>query len=74
MLKVEGKTLLTPDEIKGFNQVKNKIINTIKSTYAIDDVYLTKPVFFSQITSKPAETMHDEYWHEHIDKVHVFII
>ena len=33
-----------------------------------DSLYLTHPTFFSRITSTPAKTMHDEYWHIHVDK------
>ena len=31
-------------------------------------LYLTYPTFFSELTSLPAQTPHDEYWHDHIDK------
>lgn len=67
-LKSQNKKLLTDEEIKGFNKVKDKIVETIKAKFSIDNVYLTKPVFFSKITNKDAKTMHDEYWHEHVDK------
>lgn len=66
--KEQKKDLFTPAEIETFNEIKEKIIKTIKEKFAIDKVYLTKPVFFSEITDKKAQTMHDEYWHEHIDK------
>lgn len=32
-------------------------------------MYLTKPTFFSRINGTVAKTLHDEYWHPHIDKV-----
>lgn len=54
-----------------FSQVRDKIIDTIKSKFDINQVYLTKPVFFSRMTDKKAKTMHDEYWHEHVDKVNL---
>lgn len=31
-------------------------------------LYLTRPTFFSKMTKKPAKTLHDEYWHVHVDK------
>lgn len=67
-ISVKDKLKLTSSEIDGFNNVVNKIIDTIKSKFGVTNVYLTKPVFFSQMTSKKAETLHDEYWHSHIDK------
>ena len=33
-----------------------------------DKLYLTNPTFFSEMTARPARTIHDEYWHTHIDK------
>lgn len=33
-----------------------------------DRLYLTNPTFFSELTARPARTIHDEYWHTHIDK------
>ena len=33
-----------------------------------DRLYLTNPTFFSEMTARPARTIHDEYWHTHIDK------
>lgn len=32
-------------------------------------LHLTKPTFFSRINSTGARTVHDEYWHAHVDKV-----
>lgn len=31
-------------------------------------LHLTKPTFFSRINSTGARTVHDEYWHAHVDK------
>ncbi|KAI6655483.1 2-oxoglutarate and iron-dependent oxygenase domain-containing protein 3-like [Oopsacas minuta] len=33
-----------------------------------ENLYLTNPTFFSEMTARPARTIHDEYWHTHIDK------
>ncbi len=53
-----------------------KIHNAIASEFGIhpSKLYLTKPTFFSRMTTKPAKTIHDEYWHPHIDKVVFSII
>jgi len=68
MLQEQKKSLLTAGEIKTFNNVREKIITELKLRFHVDNIYLTKPVFFSRITNETAKTMHDEYWHEHIDK------
>lgn len=54
-----------------FQAVKEKIKYTIAHHFGVqpDKIYLTHPTFFSEITSKPAVTVHDEYWHPHVDKV-----
>ena len=33
-----------------------------------DNIFLTNPTFFSEITARPAYNLHDEYWHTHVDK------
>ena len=65
--------------VKTFNQnsistyigLKNKIHQAIANHFNIEpsSLYLTKPTFFSRMTSCPAKTQHDEYWHKHIDKI-----
>ena len=54
-----------------FRTVKDKIHTAIAGAFGIskDSLYLTSPTFFSRMTSKPARTIHDEYWHIHVDKV-----
>lgn len=51
--------------------MKTKIQHAVAHNFGIDinKIYLTKPTFFSRLTNKPAKTIHDEYWHPHIDKV-----
>lgn len=51
--------------------MKTKIQHAVAHNFGvdIDKIYLTKPTFFSRITNKPARTIHDEYWHPHVDKV-----
>ncbi|KAK2151407.1 hypothetical protein LSH36_364g02050 [Paralvinella palmiformis] len=53
-----------------FRTVKDKIHTAIAGAFGIskDSLYLTSPTFFSRMTSKPARTIHDEYWHIHVDK------
>lgn len=54
-----------------FQDVKTKISNAISERFGIDveSLYLTHPTFFSRITNVTAKTIHDEYWHPHVDKV-----
>lgn len=54
-----------------FRNVKNKIHQVISYNFGIpfNKLYLTHPTFFSEMTTKSAKTIHDEYWHVHIDKV-----
>ena len=44
----------------------------IASTFGVqpEAIFLTSPTFFSEMTSNPAKTVHDEYWHPHVDKVY----
>ena len=41
--------------------------------YLFHRLYLTHPTFFSELTAVPPTTLHDEYWHEHVDKVFTLV-
>ena len=58
-----------------FRQVKNKIKEAIAKNFDLkaDALYLTSPTFFSEMTDRPPKTVHDEYWHPHVDKVNCSI-
>lgn len=51
--------------------VKENVRRSIADHFGLDSssLYLTHPTFFSRIDATPARTMHDEYWHVHVDKV-----
>lgn len=51
--------------------MRGRIQAIIAETFDLDptSMYLTKPTFFSRINGTVAKTLHDEYWHPHIDKV-----
>ncbi|XP_045214359.2 2-oxoglutarate and iron-dependent oxygenase domain-containing protein 3-like isoform X2 [Mercenaria mercenaria] len=53
-----------------YRQVKNKIHQAISEYFGIpkSSIYLTKPTFFSRMNTTAAKTVHDEYWHKHVDK------
>ena len=57
--------------IDTYIRLKNKIHRAIADHFGINpsSLYLTKPTFFSRMTSAPAKTKHDQYWHSHIDKI-----
>ncbi|XP_075149388.1 2-oxoglutarate and iron-dependent oxygenase domain-containing protein 3-like isoform X1 [Haematobia irritans] len=62
--------IIKPEHITTYNLVKGKIKLAIAEQFGIEpeNLYLTYPTFFSRITNVTAKTIHDEYWHEHVDK------
>jgi len=62
--------LFTRKDFDTYNDVKNRVRDTIAEHFNLDAsrLYLTYPTFFSELTSLPPTTAHDEYWHDHIDK------
>ena len=60
----------TQAEFAIYAQVKDKIRKHIAEQFQIaaDSLHLTSPTFFSRLTGLPAQSIHDEYWHHHIDK------
>lgn len=59
-----------------YRTIKTKIQHAIGHNFGIpsNKIFLTKPTFFSRMTNVSAKTIHDEYWHPHIDKVCKFNI
>ncbi|XP_038066130.1 2-oxoglutarate and iron-dependent oxygenase domain-containing protein 3-like isoform X2 [Patiria miniata] len=57
-------------DFKLYSTVAKKIKRAIAKEFGIrlDKLHLTHPTFFSRMTNKPAKTIHDEYWHVHVDK------
>lgn len=53
-----------------YKVVKTKIQHAVAHHFGIqpNKLYLTHPTFFSRLTAAPALTVHDEYWHPHVDK------
>lgn len=66
----DGKKLFTVDDFQVYRRVRNAIQHRVMMDFGVtpNKVYLTSPTFFSRMTSKPAKTIHDEYWHPHVDK------
>ncbi|XP_037522755.1 2-oxoglutarate and iron-dependent oxygenase domain-containing protein 3 [Rhipicephalus sanguineus] len=70
LLEQKGTTLFSENDLKVYKQVKDKIRSLIGFQFGIrpDTLHLTHPTFFSEMTVRPAVTVHDEYWHVHVDK------
>ncbi|KAM7296674.1 2-oxoglutarate and iron-dependent oxygenase domain-containing protein 3 isoform X2 [Ixodes scapularis] len=70
LLKQKGKLLFTEEDIKVYRQVKIKIRSLIAFQFGAtpESLHLTHPTFFSEMTDRPALTVHDQYWHVHVDK------
>ncbi|EGI59472.1 PREDICTED: 2-oxoglutarate and iron-dependent oxygenase domain-containing protein 3-like [Acromyrmex echinatior] len=66
----EAKKIFNSIDSAIYKVVKTKIQHAVAHNFGVDinKIYLTKPTFFSRMTNKPAKTIHDEYWHPHIDK------
>lgn len=70
LFKQKGKLLFTEEDIKVYRQVKIKIRSLIAFQFGAtpESLHLTHPTFFSEMTDRPALTVHDQYWHVHVDK------
>jgi hypothetical protein len=67
---MQNKTLYREEDFERYTRLKNVIQQTVQRQFEITAaVRLTKPTFFSLISDKNAVTEHDEYWHDHVDKV-----
>ncbi|XP_065836391.1 2-oxoglutarate and iron-dependent oxygenase domain-containing protein 3-like [Oscarella lobularis] len=72
LAEAEGiSPIFTAEDQEVYRNVKEKIKKAIGKAFGVDQslLYLTKPTFFSRMTSLPAKTLHDQYWHPHVDKV-----
>ncbi|XP_069786420.1 uncharacterized protein [Narcine bancroftii] len=65
------KDLFDEEDFALYSDVRWRIQKVIAETFGIDStrLHLTKPTFFSRMNNTEAKTLHDEYWHPHIDKV-----
>lgn len=71
LLEEKGvSNVFTESDFKIYKSVADKIRYAIASQFRVphNKLYLTSPTFFSKMTNKPAKTIHDEYWHLHVDK------
>jgi len=70
VMRSSDRTVITEDDFRVYIRVKNKVHSAVANAFQVnkDKLFLTKPTFFSRITTKVASTLHDEYWHPHVDK------
>ncbi|XP_019538215.3 2-oxoglutarate and iron-dependent oxygenase domain-containing protein 3 [Aedes albopictus] len=66
----EAKAIFSAEHINTYKHVKDKIQLAVAENFKInkDALFLTHPTFFSRLTNETAKTIHDEYWHPHVDK------
>lgn len=66
----QAKEAFKKESMVTYRLVKSKIKSAIAQRFDIDvdSLFLTHPTFFSRITNNTAKTVHDEYWHPHVDK------
>ncbi|KAK4877483.1 hypothetical protein RN001_009989 [Aquatica leii] len=66
----KAKDVFNAADLVAYKIVKAKIQHAIAETFqiGIDSLHLTHPTFFSRLNSLDARTIHDEYWHVHVDK------
>ncbi|XP_033100491.1 2-oxoglutarate and iron-dependent oxygenase domain-containing protein 3-like [Anneissia japonica] len=62
--------IFTKEDFDLYKKVASKVQLAIAGEFSIpaNSLHLTKPTFFSRMNTKPAKTIHDEYWHPHVDK------
>jgi len=62
--------LFTQKDFENYRTIKNKVKVAVAEHFNLDNskLYLSHPTFFSELTAVPPSTIHDEYWHPHIDK------
>ena len=63
--------LYTARDFQTYRTVKDRVKAAVAEHFNLENshLYLSHPTFFSELTAVPAVTVHDEYWHPHIDKV-----
>ncbi|XP_052866072.1 2-oxoglutarate and iron-dependent oxygenase domain-containing protein 3-like [Anopheles cruzii] len=66
----EARRIFTAQHINVYRHVKEKVQQAVADQFRLraDALHLTHPTFFSRLTNATAKTIHDEYWHTHVDK------
>lgn len=63
------REIYSNENLATYKSAKEKIRKAIAENFGIDEdkLYLGSPTFFSRMTNAQPRTLHDEYWHTHID-------
>lgn len=63
-------TIFNSADFALYKRVRRRVHETVAFSFDLpsEKLFLTKPTFFSRLTSKEPATPHDEYWHPHVDK------
>lgn len=66
----ETKNIWSETELASYIDAKETIRRAVIENFGLqlEAIHLTSPTFFSRMTDNPAKTVHDEYWHPHVDK------
>ncbi|XP_076656248.1 2-oxoglutarate and iron-dependent oxygenase domain-containing protein 3 [Halictus rubicundus] len=66
----KAKKIFNNADLAIYKVVKTKIHHAVAHNFGVpaNKIYLTMPTFFSRMTNISAKTIHDEYWHPHVDK------
>ncbi|XP_046440484.1 2-oxoglutarate and iron-dependent oxygenase domain-containing protein 3-like [Daphnia pulex] len=66
----ETQNLWSEAELAFYTDAKETIRRAIIENFGLqpEAIHLTSPTFFSRMNENPAKTIHDEYWHPHVDK------
>jgi len=69
-VKMRNQSLYSAADFARYTAMKGRIAATVRDQFGVTaPLHLTKPTFFSLISDRGAVTEHDEYWHDHVDKV-----
>jgi hypothetical protein len=60
--------IFSAEQVELYRTTTARVRSLAESQLGVRGLALTSPSFFSRISSAPARTAHDEYWHEHVDK------
>jgi len=64
-----GKSIFSKEEITTFLNLKEKVTNHIRTKFELDNLYLTKPVVFTKLSSHSKTDKIAEYWNDQTDEV-----
>lgn len=66
-LMKQNEEQLPAESVSVLKNVTHEVRKTIADYFGVSQIMSTTPRFISRMDEKPAQTMHDEYWHEHVD-------